>query len=367
MTGSTRETGFAVIGGGIVGASVAYGLAKAGEDVLLLDEGDKAFRASNGNFGLVWVQAKGGILPAYAPWALKARHEWSDFPAELLEATGIDVEPELDGGLFICFTEEELSERKALLDRLSPLAPDFNYEVLPLSEARKHLKHLTGVAGATWSRLDGACNPMKLLRALLAATRNAGGVLLTGGRVTGLTQQSGGWKLDTLQGTVLTEKVVFAAGLGNKALCAEIGFDLPVKPVRGQILVSERHPRMIEYPTELVRQTRDGTFMMGGSWEDVGFDTGNTLEATRRIAGNGVKAFPFLRDVKLVRSWGALRIMAPDMAPVYDELAPGAFLVTCHSGVSLSAIHSRRIADWIRAGTLSLEAADFTARRFATN
>ena len=54
---------FVVVGGGLVGAAIAYGLAKAGEQVLLLDEGDIAFRAARGNFGNVWVQGKGASSP----------------------------------------------------------------------------------------------------------------------------------------------------------------------------------------------------------------------------------------------------------------------------------------------------------------
>lgn len=361
----TAETRFAVIGGGIVGAAVAYGLAGAGEEVMLLDEGDQAFRASNGNFGLVWVQGKGSVLNAYAPWALRARHAWTDFHGELLEQTGVDVEPELEGGFYICMTEEELEERGRLLDRLSRFAPEFDYEVMPLSRAAGMLPGLTGVGGATWSRLDGAVNPMKLLRALLQGTRRRGGILRTGSRIVRIAAASGGWLLDTGRESIFAEKIVMAAGLGNVALCAEIGVDLPVKPMRGQILVTERHPPMLRYPTELVRQTRDGTFMIGGSWEDVGYDTGTTLDVVRKIARNGMTAFPFLKDVRLVRSWGALRILAPDMAPVYDEPAPGAYLVTCHSGVSLAAIHAGHVADWIRAGTLKSEAASFSAGRFA--
>ena len=63
---ANREIDTLVIGGGVVGMSVAYGLARAGERVRVLDEGDDAFRAARGNFGLVWVHGKGVDNPAYA-------------------------------------------------------------------------------------------------------------------------------------------------------------------------------------------------------------------------------------------------------------------------------------------------------------
>ena len=58
----------AVIGGGLVESSIAYGLSKKGHGVALPDEGDRAFRACRGNFGLIWVQGKGWDFPAYAKW-----------------------------------------------------------------------------------------------------------------------------------------------------------------------------------------------------------------------------------------------------------------------------------------------------------
>ena len=79
------DSDYLVIGGGVVGTSIAYGLAQAGERVRLLDEGDDAFRAARGNFGLVWVQGKGVGNPAYARWTLAAAERGRPLPPELRE------------------------------------------------------------------------------------------------------------------------------------------------------------------------------------------------------------------------------------------------------------------------------------------
>ena len=86
-----------IIGGGVVGMSVAYGLARAGERVTLLDEGDDAYRAARGNFGLVWVQGKGVGCPNYTRWTLGAAAAWPAFAAELAQRTGVDVEYMMSG------------------------------------------------------------------------------------------------------------------------------------------------------------------------------------------------------------------------------------------------------------------------------
>src|SRR5579864_666765 len=80
-----------VIGGGLVGSAIAYGLAREGLKPALIDEGDVAFRASRGNFGLVWVQSKGLGAPHYQRWTRHSAEEWARFAAELGESTGIDI------------------------------------------------------------------------------------------------------------------------------------------------------------------------------------------------------------------------------------------------------------------------------------
>ena len=70
------ETDYAIIGGGVVGLSVAHGLLGLGRRVMVLDEGDSALRASRGNFGLVWVQSKGLKAPAYARWTPRSASLW---------------------------------------------------------------------------------------------------------------------------------------------------------------------------------------------------------------------------------------------------------------------------------------------------
>src|SRR3546814_3550343 len=102
-----------VVGGGLFGPAIAYGLARSGINVALLDEGDEALRAARGNFGLVWVQSKGMGFQRYADWSRESAQLWTDFAAELEETTGIALAHRNRGGL--ARSEEHTSELQSLM------------------------------------------------------------------------------------------------------------------------------------------------------------------------------------------------------------------------------------------------------------
>ena len=106
--------------------------------------------------------------------------------------------------------------------------------------------------------------------------------------------------------------------------------------------------------------------MLGDSKEEVGFDLGQTPEAMKAIANRAVRSFPWIAELNIVRAWSALRVMAPDGLPIYDqsEAFPGAFTANCHSGVTLAGAHSQLLAPMIARGALDAELQPFSARRF---
>jgi glycine/D-amino acid oxidase-like deaminating enzyme len=141
----------------------------------------------------------------------------------------------------------------------------------------------------------------------------------------------------------------------------------PISPLRGQIMVTERLAPFLAYPTLVVRQTQEGSVLLGDSAEDVGFDDGQTRPAMADIARRARTAFPALAHTRIVRAWGALRIMTPDGLPVYEasRTHPGAYLAICHSGVTLAATHADLVAPWIAGRAAPAELSAFTTARFA--
>ena len=106
--------------------------------------------------------------------------------------------------------------------------------------------------------------------------------------------------------------------------------------------------------------------MIGATKEEVGADVSATIRASAWLARKTLEISPALARLQLVRHWSGLRIMSPDGNPVYAQSAdfPGAFVTTCHSGVTLAAVHAARLAPHIAAGALPAAFDPFHHRRF---
>lgn len=358
--------GLIVIGGGLLGAAIAYGAARAGAPVTVLDQGDVAHRASHGNFGLVWVSGKGDRQPHYARWCRDAAQAWPALARELHDLTGIDVVLRQAGGLYLCSTEAELQAHAAMLERIDEAIGGVpSFEMLDHA-ALKSLVPAVGprVAGAAFGRLDGHCNPLKLLHALHVGLRLLGVRIVSNVDVTHLGQGGSGFDVTSRDGrSWRASRVVVAAGLGTQELAAQVGLHAPVQPNRGQMLITERLRPFLPYPTAGVRQTDEGSVQLGNSFEDVGLDDGTTASTIVSIARDVTTAFPLLAGARLVRAWGCLRVLTPDALPIYQESAacPGAFVATSHSGVSLAATHAQVLGPWMA----GLAAAPEGIREFA--
>jgi len=358
-----------VIGGGLVGSTIAYGLAREGLKTALIDEGDVAFRASRGNFGLVWVQSKGFGAPHYQRWTRLSSEEWPKLAAELKSRTGIDVGHERPGGVHLCLSEEEFAERRARLEQMREEAGNFgfDYKMLTPGELRDMLPGIgPAVVGASWTHYDGHANSLFLLHALHKGFVERGGTYLPNRTVDYAAAQPNDFRLGSGADEISAPKIVLAAGLGNAKLAPLFGLSAPVRPQRGQILVTERTRRVFEMPTTTVRQTIEGGIMIGDSMEDVGFDTSQRPGVMAAMAERAVRTFPWLAELQIVRAWAALRVMPPDGTPIYDESEkfPGAFTANCHSGVTLAGAHANAFAPMVAAGALDPMMAPFSAERF---
>ncbi len=341
-----------VVGGGLLGAAIAYGAARAGATVRVLDQGDSAFRASRGNFGLVWLHGKGKSMPDYVRWTKEGLRLWPKLQDELIQFTGVDAGLQQPGGFWLGFSEKEIEARAAALNRINKNGGDVPFEMMDRSQLKQYLPGLgDAVVGGSFCPLDGQANPLMLLRALYAALKAKGVDIVNGvdvakveydpanGTFTAIASDGQSWKSDRL---------VLAAGLGNATLASQIGVHAPIKPTRGQVLITERLKPFLDYPTNKCRQTKEGTVQLGSTAEDVGNDDGTSVDKIEWLANRAVETFPVLKQARLVRTWGALRPLTPDGGPIYQEseTCPGAYVVSSHSGVTLAASHCYILGPW---------------------
>ncbi|UYN96344.1 MAG: FAD-binding oxidoreductase [Enhydrobacter sp.] len=365
-----KEYDVAVVGGGLVGAATAWGLARAGCRVALLDEGDRAVRASRGNFALVWVQSKGLGMAEYAAWTVRSSEAWAGFAAALKDETGLDVCFERPGGFHLALSERELEARANTLKRLhnQPNMVQYRAEILDRGEVAKMLPDIgPEVVGGSYCPLDGHVNSLRLLRTLHTAIAARGVAYLPSHRVDAIGRDDGMFRLATTQGEVHAGRIALAAGNANMRLAPMVGLEAPMVPERGQIVVTERLRPFLRHPVVTLRQTDEGTVMIGDSKEEGTDPSHITLGVSATEAERAVRMFPLLARANVVRTWAAIRVMTRDGFPIYDESAthPGAFVLCCHSGVTLAANHALTVAPMIARGALD-EAlvAPFSARRF---
>jgi glycine/D-amino acid oxidase-like deaminating enzyme len=361
-----------VLGGGMVGGAVAFGCASRGARVAVLDEGDVAHRAARGNFGLVWSQSKGDGMPAYAAWTRRSLELWPALAERASSHAGRDVQYRPIGGLAFCLSEEEMEERRAFVHRMHNQG-QHGLSLLDRAELRALMPGCPlgpEVRGASHQPADGHVDPLTLLRGLHAGLRASGGAHLPGAAVTAVEAAQSGWRVRRADGTAVEgARLLVAAGLGTPALAAMVGLDVPVRPVRGQNIVTERLAPMLPLPASAIRQTGDGTVQIGVTTEDDGsFGTPTTTDALARMAARAVRVLPPLRAARMVRTWAALRPMTPDGFPAYaaSPSHPGCFVAVCHSAVTLAAVHAGPLAEAVLGAPLPPDAAALHPSRFRT-
>jgi glycine/D-amino acid oxidase-like deaminating enzyme len=373
MAGS-GEYDVAVVGGGLVGVATAWGLAREGCRVVVLDEGDRAVRASRGNFALVWVQSKGLGLAPYAGWTIRSSNAWGGFADILKQETGLDVSFQRPGGFHLSLSERELEARANILKRLhnQPGIVDYKTEIMDRAQVAKMLPDIgPEVVGGSYCPLDGHVNSLRLFRTLHTAIRARGVTYLPSHRVENIVREGGEFRLSTAPGSahgeIRANRVALAAGNANMRLAPMVGLECPMKPERGQIVVTERLRPFLNHPVVTLRQTDEGTVMIGDSKEESTDPSRLTIGVSATEAERAMRMFPLLGSANVVRTWSAIRVMTRDGFPIYDESEshPGAFTVCCHSGVTLAANHALTIAPMIARGALDKSlVAPFSARRF---
>jgi hydrogen cyanide synthase HcnC len=335
-----------VVGGGVIGCAVAYYIAKKGIPVMLIDQ-PKRGRATSASAGGLWplgesiglgcgvifhrAMIEKGLLPpdshvppqlpkTFLDFAIQSNEMFPSLATELRETSGIDFEYEETSLLFLMYDESDIAFAKPLYancpcgnSRIDWLTPD------ELRKAEPAITH--NVLGALRFNGDNQVNPYALSDSYREAARKLGAQIVTHTEVTGIKVSSGRVTgVETTAEFIGCKYVVNAAGAWAAQVAKTAGIELPVYPVRGQIVGTEALPDIISACISTndcyLAQKKHGEIVIGSTTEEVGFNVDVTPSAIKELTAGAIRAIPFLEQAKVKRVWSGLRPGTADEMPI---------------------------------------------------
>jgi glycine oxidase len=345
----------AIIGGGVIGLAVARALALRGvRDVLLIERNSLGAEASSAAAGMLAPQAEANRAHEFFRLTCQSRDMYPAFAAALLAETGVDIELETTGTLYLAFTEHDENE----LERRYQWQQEAGLPVEKLSgPAARQLEPAINedVCAALKFPLDTQVENRRLIKALAAANERLGVRLETGTEVTALKiERDRVTGIETSRGLISTEAVVIAGGAWSSLLGARDKAlpDLRIKPVRGQMLCFEPNPPLARHviysPRGYIVPRRDGRLLAGSTTEHAGFEKRVTAAGVHSILSAALEISPRISSLPLTDSWAGLRPRAADTLPVLGPCAEiaGVYYATGHyrNGILLAPITGELIA-----------------------
>jgi glycine oxidase len=337
-----------IIGGGVIGLTTAYYLARAGARVSVVDQGDLGRQASWAGAGII---PPGNPHQARCPFDRLRAHSCTLYPIlsqELREQTGIDNGYVVCGGLELAAPGEEAPDEEWRSEGLA-------FRTVEGIELRRLAPGLAASVTQAFYLPDMAQvrNP-RHLQALMAACKLLGAELRPGWQVRTLnTRACHVQGADTPQGMLVADRFLVAAGAWSDQLLQDVGWRPGIRPVRGQIALLDTkepgiRPILLAGKRYLVPRT-DGRVLVGSTEEDAGFDACPTVGGVAGLLEFAVSLVPALANAPLERCWAGLRPGSPDgmpflgKVPGYDNLyvAAGHF----RAGLQLSPATGKALSD----------------------
>lgn len=365
----------AIVGGGLIGLSIAWRLARAGLSVAVIERerlGAGASLAATGMLAPAAEHEPGSDL--LLPFALESLRRWPAFRDALQAASGIAVDYREDGTLVLAIGRDEVERLRFRyeLQRRSGVAAEW----LPGQEVRRLEPGLRpSVTAGISCPLDHQVDPPLVMAALATACRSAGVILVEGCAVEALDWAGGKvGGLRTASGEIAADTVILAAGAwsGERGLLPE-RLALPVRPLKGQSLALRTTratgtlSRMVWTEQVHMAPKSDGQLIVGATVEDCGFRPGVTGGGLYALLEGARRVLPGIEEMEVEAVWSGFRPTSDDDAPIIEALAPGLVAATGHhrNGYLLAPATADAVAELVTRGALPDVAAPFTRARFA--
>lgn len=318
-----RQAEVVVIGGGVIGTSIAYHLARAGvRDVVLVERDELAAGSTSKAAGGVRAQFSDGLNVQLGARSLEAFDRFE-------EDTGYDIGLHRVGYLFLLSTPEEVANFEAGVRLQNSL--DVRSRMIDPTEAQRlsPLISTEGLLAAAYSPDDGHCTPEAVVHGYASAARAHGATILRHTDVTGIeTHGDTITAVLTTLGRIDTNTVICAAGAWSKGIGAMAGVDLPVQPLRRQIAVTEpvtglppNLPMTIDFTTSLYFHGEGPGLLVGMSDPDErpGFATDTHDRWIPRLAEAMRLRAPDLLELRRTGGWAGLYENTPDHNALIGE------------------------------------------------
>ena len=378
------KTDVVIIGGGVIGTSVFYHLAKNNIDVVLLERESIAGGTSGACEGMVFLQTKKPGI--HLRIALKSAEMYKNLKDEL----HYDIEYSSYGGMVVIPDQIQYDAMKTFVQEQSDSG--LEVELLNSEEARTRQPALTDtIAGAIYCPADGQVNPIKLAYGFAeAGKRYKKAKIFTDTKVIGIRIKENRVEgVITEKGIISTGIIVNAAGIHAPQIGEMVNIEIPIIPRRGQLLVTEEAPDIVKgilctsdyiackYNPEIkngdsagltVESTASGNYLIGATREFAGFNSQVTNDGIKSIAKGVVSLVPVFKNISIIRCFAGLRPYTEDGLPILGEVegVTGFIMAAGHEGdgIALSPITGKLISELIIEGKSSIPLEDFQLSRF---
>ncbi|WP_321382494.1 FAD-binding oxidoreductase [Rhizobium sp.] len=343
----------AVIGAGAMGATAALQLARGGMRVALIDRGEICREASGVNAGTLTLHmTRAGLIP----YAMKGRELWLSAPDWL----GMDVGARSAPGFSLAFTEAEREMLEKRAEARSAMGAPIKL-VTPAEALAIEPGLNPSMIAAAYCELDGHVTAYLTGRAYRKALTAANVTILENTPVDGIDRDGTHFAIRHKDGALLSaRRVVLAGGVWLSTMLAWLGFDVAIKCLINQLVVTERMRPVMKSVVGIangllsLKQFENGSVLIGGGWQGIGDPVRGGVETIPdNLIGNvqlARHAIPALAETRILRIWLGLESETADAMPIIGSLPglDGAYVIGCaHSGYTSAPYMGRLLADHI--------------------
>lgn len=368
----------AIIGGGVIGMSIAWRLAQQGWPVTIFESGLCGREASWAAAGMLAAQIEAepteeGLLPL----ASASQRLWPDFAAELERTSGIEVGFRCEGTLMVALTRDDLEKLHTTHALHRRLGSDVVW--LSTAEVLAREPHLNPrLSGGLYSAADGQVDNRLVAAALATACRASGCVVHENTEVAGIEVDRGAVRGIRVSGghdeIIPADIVVIAAGAWSRGIAGlPPSLRLPVRPVKGQMLALRMAPQapllshVVWAPNAYLVPRRDGRLIIGATTEERGFDRSLTAGGMMALLDGAWRALPGVEELAIDEFWCGFRPGSRDDLPILGETEiDGLILATGHhrNGILLTPVTAQAISELIMTGNPPDAIKPFSITRF---